>query len=81
MDQFCTIIFIVSIIVAGVLGFLFGTTMGHKKDDKRNIGILRLDHSDDQPYLFLEMNDDGFSKIEKNKWVIMDVSIKDYLPR
>lgn len=43
-------------------------------------GDLRVDHSDDQPYLFLELKDDIHDILNK-KFVVLKVVVKDFLPR
>ncbi len=47
------------------------------------VGTLRQDQSDpdEPPYLFLEMEKDGFAKIQKRKKVVMRVQIENYLSR
>lgn len=43
-------------------------------------GDLRVDNSDDQTHLFLELNED-ITKTVKKKFVVLKVVIKDFLPR
>lgn len=43
-------------------------------------GDLRVDNSDDQMHLFLELNE-GITKTVKKKFVVLKVVIKDFLPR
>lgn len=43
-------------------------------------GDLRVDNSDDQTHLFLELNED-ITKTLKKKFVVLKVVIKDFLPR
>lgn len=50
---------------------------------RRYVGTLREDRSDptEAPFLFLELETDGVSKIHKNKSVVLKVKIEDYIPR
>lgn len=47
------------------------------------IGVLRVDRSDpdDGPYLFLEMKRTAMNEIQHNKYVMLEVNLKDYIPR
>ena len=66
------LIFLLGIVVGTILANILGP---------RNIGSLRVDHSDpDSPYVFLEANI-PMDEIQKHKRVILDVKIQDYLPR
>jgi hypothetical protein len=40
---------------------------------------LRVDHSDDRPYLFLELNT-GVDEIAKQKTVLLNVKVEDFVP-
>lgn len=63
-----------------ILGVIVGTIVV-KMLEPKNIGSLRVDHSDpDSPYVFLEANI-PMDEIQKHKRVILDVKIQDYLPR
>lgn len=68
----------------GYLFFLLGIIAGSiivKILEPRNIGTLRVDHSDpDSPYVFLEAAV-SMEELQKHKRVILDVKIQDYLPR
>lgn len=43
-------------------------------------GYLRVDHSDEDPYLFLELNK-PIEHLEKEKIVILKVKKEDFIPR
>lgn len=43
-------------------------------------GDLRVDNSDDQMHLFLELNED-LTKTVRKKFVVLKVVVKDFLPR
>lgn len=63
-----------------ILGVIVGTIVV-KMLEPKNIGGLRVDHSDpDSPYVFLEASI-PMDEIQKHKRVILDVKIQDYLPR
>lgn len=75
----CGIGCIVGIIVGCVVSVIF-----QKKNDRyRHAGSLRMDHSDpeDAPYLFLELEPNGMDIIRRNKTVLLDVNLENYLPR
>lgn len=62
------------------VGAFVATVMEIRKRNKRSIGVLRLDRSDpDSPYLFLELDTDGMSKISKLDYVVLDVNLKNYI--
>lgn len=66
--------------VVGVLcGFIFAISF-HKS---KQIGTLRLDNSipDEPPYLFLELDPNGMSKINEHKTITLRVRTDNYLPR
>lgn len=76
---------ILSCIAIFILGILMGLWIGlviHICRGNRNptIGSLRVDNSDDEPYLFLELTAEGRKQIYTNKRVSLDVKIQDYLP-
>lgn len=50
------------------------------RDTKKNVGYLRVDHSDPDsgPYLFLELTK-PMPEIQKQKTVILEVKLEDYL--
>jgi len=68
---------ILSIIIAFVIGVLVGTII-HRD---RPVGDLRVDHSDpdDGPYLFLKLDTDVASIMNKSR-VVLRVKVKDFLP-
>lgn len=74
-----------------VIGWIGGTVIGsilswlivrhHKK--KLYVGTLRVDRSDpdEAPYLFLELEQDGMTKIHQNKTAFFKVDMNSYLTR
>lgn len=45
----------------------------------KKAGTLRVDHSDEQPYLFLELAD--AKKIKDGSFVVLRVKTKNYIPQ
>ena len=74
-----------------VVGWLGGTVIGYAlswlivrwHDKKLCVGTLRVDRSDpdEAPYLFLELEQDGMTKIHQNKTVLFKVDLNSYLTR
>ena len=78
MDEIVCWLMIVGIFLAGiVVGLLIGIAIIYK----HSIGTLRVDDSDGQIFLFLELDKGGFGKIVTEKVVSMRVNTKNYLPR
>ena len=72
------------VISAGCIGFAIGGIAFQKRWISENcIGVLREDHSDPEeaPYLFLELQKDGFEKIRSQKYVVLEVLRENYIPR
>lgn len=68
---------LIAVIVCTICGIIVGYAVG--KNDRKPIGILRVDSSDpDGPYLFLELETDP-SIIKKEKYVFLKVDTKSYL--
>lgn len=62
-----------------IIGIAIGLICGILLTRKKPIGNLRVDHSDDQPYLFLELDKDvGY--IMRKKSVSLRVRVEDFLP-
>lgn len=65
-----------------VLLFVIGTLVGSGLTlfvmRAKNIGMLRLDTSDYEPYLFLELSK-GIEEIYKHKYVTLRVCVKNLL--
>lgn len=62
-----------------IIGIAIGLICGILLARKKPIGNLRVDHSDDQPYLFLELDKDvGY--IMRKKSVSLRVRVEDFLP-
>lgn len=69
-----------SAIVSFICGFAIGYCLFRLICLHISSGDLRVDRSDDQPHLFLELKDD-ISDILKKKFVMLKVVVKDFLPR
>ena len=68
------------LIVGLVIGFLATTIFKTKITKARFAGTIRLDQSDpDSPYLFLELSQDGMSKIQSSEYVLLHVNLKNYI--
>lgn len=63
------------LIIGIVIGLLCGVFLARKKP----IGNLRVDRSDGQPYLFLELDTD-VGQIMRKKSVSLRVKVEDFLP-
>lgn len=71
-------------LVGGLLvGFGIGWAISQLQNQKNAAGVLREDRSDptEAPYLFLELEPDGMTKIHKSKTVVFKVDLNGYLPR
>lgn len=71
-DMVNAIFFIGGVITGAIITYLIIVNLSS--------GDLRVDRSDDQPHLFLELKDD-ISDILKKKFVVLKVVVKDFLPR
>lgn len=67
-------------IISFICGFVIGYCLFRLIFLHISSGDLRVDRSDDQPHLFLELKDD-ISDILKKKFVVLKVMVKDFLPR
>lgn len=76
-------VFWIWMIVSAFGGFGLCCLISKINRKKKLVGSLREDRSDptEAPYLFLELEPDGFDKIHKSKYVILSVKIENYLPR
>ena len=76
-------VFFVGLITGTLVGFGLGYSILTLTYKKKCVGTLREDHSDptEAPYLFLELEPNGLEKIHKNKSVVLNVRIENYLPR
>lgn len=62
-----------------IIGIAIGLICGILLTRKKPIGNLRIDRSDDQPYLFLELDKDvGY--IMRKESVSLRVRVEDFLP-
>lgn len=61
------------------VGSFFTALYCKRKNNYLKAGTIRLDQSTDEPYLFLELNQGGTSKINTEKEIILDVEIKNYI--
>lgn len=66
-----------------VVGFGLGYLCSVLTRRKKPVGTLRVDRSDpdEAPYLFLELEQDGMTKIHQNKTVLFEVDLNSYLTR
>ena len=73
------VLYIVCAVIGVLCGFIFAMLFHRSKE----IGTLRLDRSipDEPPYLFLELDPDGMSRISRHKTVTLRVRTDNYLPR
>lgn len=71
---------VISAIVSFICGFVIGYCLFHLICLHISSGDLRVDNSDDQTHLFLELKED-VSQTVKKKFVVLKVVIKDFLPR
>ncbi len=68
------------VVGAFIVGAIAGYVINAIRVTNRTIGTLREDRSDpDSPYLFLEIDKGGYSKIHSKDWVCMRVLLKDYI--
>lgn len=75
--------FVIGCIIGIIVGCVVSVIFQKKNDRYRHAGVLRMDHSDpeDAPYLFLELESNGMDVIHRNKTVLLDVNLENYLPR
>lgn len=66
-------------LVLVLVGVGIGTIITTFRTYKKPVGTLRVDHSDDEPYLFLEVSRDAIYKIVKMDQVTLNVKIKNYI--
>lgn len=70
----------ISAIVSFTCGFIIGYCLFHLICLHISSGDLRVDNSDDQMHLFLELKED-VGKTVKKKFVVLKVIVKDFLPK
>lgn len=70
----------VTYLIFFMIGLIVGCSMTYILTIHISSGDLRVDNSDDQTHLFLELNED-ITKTVKKKFVVLKVVIKDFLPR
>lgn len=62
------------------VGALVAIVVSIRKHQKKNVGTIRLDHSDpDRPYLFLELDKGGLEQLKNSNWVVLDVNLQNYI--
>lgn len=71
---------VISAIVSFICGFVIGYCLFHLICLHISSGDLRVDNSDDQTHLFLELKE-NVSKTVKKKFVVLKVIVKDFLPK
>lgn len=66
-----------------IIGFAISKLIMKHHDKKLYVGTLRVDRSDpdEAPYLFLELEQDGMTKIHQNKTVLFKVDLNSYMTR
>lgn len=64
-----------------LIGIFIGYTLLRFIPKEKPVGTLRVDQSDPDsgPYLFLELTHEGTNAIEKKKYVIFKVDLKNYI--
>lgn len=70
----------VTYLIFFMVGLIVGCGMTYILTIHISSGDLRVDNSDDQTHLFLELNED-ITKTVKKKFVVLKVVIKDFLTR
>lgn len=68
------------IVIFALLSSLTSSIVYHIFFKPKKIGYLRIDRSDEQPYLFLELTE-SLDTVLSQKTVIVKVKIEDYIPR
>lgn len=63
-----------------MVGLIVGCGLAYILTIHISSGDLRVDNSDDQIHLFLELNED-ITKTVRKKFVVLKVVVKDFLPR
>ena len=63
-----------------MVGLMVGFGLAYILTIHISSGDLRVDNSDDQMHLFLELNED-ITKTVRKKFVVLKVVVKDFLPR
>lgn len=70
------------IAASAIVGFVLGFIVCKVMFREHLIGNLRVDHSDEEPYIFLETSKKiGLEKIEHSKFVLLNVVVQDYISR
>lgn len=66
-----------------IFGFIAGIVLEGKNQKERVVGTLRVDRSDpdEQPYLFLELKNEGYANLQTQQYVTFQVLRENYLPR
>lgn len=78
-----TVIIIIALVGCFIFGVITDAFWEGRAQKKRVIGTLRIDHSDpdEQPYLFLELMNDGYAKLQTQEYVTFQVLRENYIPR
>jgi len=69
-----------SFIIAFCVGLLVGGAFVKYWSYAHSVGSLRVDESDEEPYIFLELLK-GTSTLYKKKYITLKVNIKSFIPR
>lgn len=67
------------VIIILLAGIIIGLILSKLIFRPKPIGYLRVDHSDSEPYLFLELNDSLGESILCKKYVTLKVCVKNYI--
>ena len=68
------------LLIGIIIGLGLGLTTIHRSLPKA-VGSLRVDHSDpdSEPYLFMEIDQDGMDVIRNSNYIILKVNLKSYI--
>lgn len=70
----------VTYLVFFMIGLIVGFGLAYILTIHISSGDLRVDNSDDQTHLFLELKEDVVHTVKK-KFVVLKVIVKDFLPK
>lgn len=76
-------IIILGFVSCFISGFIIGAYLDGRVQKERVIGTLRVDRSDpdEPPYLFLELMNEGYAKLQTQEYVTFQVLRENYIPR
>jgi hypothetical protein len=78
-----TVIIIIALVGCFIFGIITGACIIVRDHKGRVIGTLRVDRSDpdEPPYLFLELMNEGYAKLQTQEYVTFQVLRENYIPR